>query len=117
MAPKDDEGQDRLKMNAWQAVYEAVAKIPPGRVATYGQISRLLGERLSAQAIGWALHRCPPNVPWHRVVNASGGFSTDRLPHIPAGLQKALLAAEGVAFRPNGSVDLEACRWEPQAFS
>jgi methylated-DNA-protein-cysteine methyltransferase related protein len=100
-------------MNAWQAVYAEVSRIPSGRVATYGQISRLLGERLSAQAIGWALHRCPPDVPWHRVVNASGNYSTDRLPHIPPGLQKALLAAEGVPFRLDGSVDLDACRWKP----
>jgi methylated-DNA-protein-cysteine methyltransferase-like protein len=81
---------------------------------TYGQIATLLGSRLSPRAVGWAMHGCPAGVPWHRVVNASGGTSTDRLPDMPTGLQRALLAAEGVAFRPNDTVDLERHRWVPR---
>lgn len=80
---------------------------------TYGQVARLLYDRLSPRAVGWALHGCPPGVPWQRVVNTSGGISTDRLPDIPAGLQRALLEAEGVAFRPDGTLDLAVHRWEP----
>ncbi|MFH1176095.1 MAG: MGMT family protein [Acidobacteriota bacterium] len=97
--------------SAFAAVYELVRAIPPGRVMTYGQISSLLGSRLSPVAVGWALHGCPEDVPWHRVVNASGGFSTDRMPELPVGLQKALLAAEGVTFSADGTVDLNRCRW------
>ena len=82
---------------------------------TYGQVSVTLGSRLSPRAVGWALHGCPPGVPWQRVVNASGGCSTDRLPDVPAGLQRALLEEEGVAFRANGTLDLTVYRWEPRA--
>ena len=82
---------------------------------TYGQIAALLEHRLSPRAVGWAMHGCPEDVPWQRVVNASGGCSTDRLPDAPPGLQRALLEAEGVAFGDNGTLDLETYRWEPTA--
>ncbi len=92
-------------------VYALVRRIPPGRVMTYGQIASELGSRISPRAVGWILHRCPEDVPWQRVVNASGGCSTDRLPDFPQGLQRAMLEAEGIAFGPNGTLDLEAYRW------
>ncbi len=94
-----------------EEVFALVRRIPPGRVMTYGQIATELGSRLSPRAVGWILHRCPEDVPWHRVVNASGGCSTDRLPDFPTGLQRAMLEAEGVTFRDNGTLDLEVCRW------
>jgi alkylated DNA nucleotide flippase Atl1 len=59
------------------------------------------------------MHGCPGNVPWQRVVNASGGCSIDRLPDTPAGLQRALLEQEGIEFRENGTLDLERYRWTP----
>jgi len=96
-----------------EEVFALVRAIPEGRVMTYGQISGLLGSRISPLAVGWMLHRCPDDVPWHRVVNASGGCSTDRLPDLPPGLQRALLAQEGVGFTLAGKVDLETHRWRP----
>jgi len=99
--------------NAWTEVYAMVRRIPRGRVMTYGQIATLLSNRLSPRAVGWALHGCPDNVPWQRVINASGGCSTDRLPDVPAGLQRALLEAEKVRFKDNGTVDLTRYRWVP----
>ena len=95
------------------AVYGLVRRVPRGRVVTYGQVAAMLGNRISPRAVGWILHRCPDDVPWHRVVNASGGFSTDRLPDFPKGLQRALLEAEGVEVGPGGRVDLERYRWRP----
>jgi methylated-DNA-protein-cysteine methyltransferase-like protein len=80
---------------------------------TYGQIATHLGNRLSPRAVGWALHGCPKDVPWQRVVNARGTCSTDRLPGVPAGLQRALLSAEGVAFDESGRLDLGRHRWHP----
>jgi len=80
---------------------------------TYGQVATLGEQRLSPRAVGWAMHGCPEDVPWQRVVNASGGCSTDRLPDVPDGLQRALLEQEGVEFRRNGTLDLERYRWEP----
>jgi methylated-DNA-protein-cysteine methyltransferase-like protein len=80
---------------------------------TYGQIATLIENRLSPRAVGWAIHGCPDDVPWQRVVNASGGCSTERLPDIPPGLQRAMLEAEGVEFKPNGTLDLSRYRWVP----
>ena len=102
------------KEQVFKKVYALVRRIPKGRVMTYGQIATLLASRLSPRAVGWAMHGCPPGVPWQRVVNASGGTSTDRLPDVPPGLQRALLEAEGIAFRPNGTLELARYRWIPR---
>ena len=81
-------------------VYDIVAQIPAGRVATYGQIARLIGMPGYARRVGRALSAAPAGVPCHRVVNAAGrtapGWSA----------QRELLEAEGVRFRPGGCVDL-----------
>ena len=98
----------------FRTVYALVRRIPKGRVMTYGQISTLVESRLSPRAVGWAMHGCPRGVPWQRVVNASGGISTDRLPGMPAGLQRAMLEGEGVKFRENGTLDLARYRWAPR---
>lgn len=96
-------------------VFAMVRRIPRGKVATYGQIAALLGSPRVARQVGWALaaadHAESP-VPWHRVVNASGGVS-------PRGSgddgheQRARLAAEGVPFGGNGRIDLKRFRWVP----
>ncbi|MEJ2188794.1 MAG: MGMT family protein [Acidobacteriota bacterium] len=102
------------RLRAREEVFALVRRIPRGRVMTYGQISELLRSRLSPRAVGWMLNRCPDGLPWQRVVNASGGCSTDRLPDFPKGLQRSLLEAEDVKFRPNGTLDLEIYRWWPE---
>jgi methylated-DNA-protein-cysteine methyltransferase-like protein len=96
-----------------ESVYAWVRRIPKGKVMTYGQISALLAHRISARAVGWMMHSSPKSVPWQRVVNASGGCSTDRLPDFPTGIQRHLLEREGVAFRKNGTLDLKVYRWVP----
>ena len=101
------------RAGAYLQVYAMVRRIPKGKVMTYGQIATLLENRLSPRAVGWAMHGCPAGLPWQRVVNASGGCSTDRLPDTPAGLQRALLEREGVKFHENGTLDLERYRWTP----
>lgn len=102
----------KSRSDSWEGVYGLVRKIPAGKVMTYGQVALHLPP-LSARAVGWALSQSPENVPWHRVVNASGGCSTDRLPHIPAGLQRRLLEREGVEFEKQGKIDLTKYRWLP----
>jgi methylated-DNA-protein-cysteine methyltransferase-like protein len=102
------------RVGVQQRVFDLVRRIPRGRVMTYGQISEVLGSIVSPRAVGWMMHRCPEDLPWQRVVNASGGCSTDRLPDFPKGLQRALLEAEGVEFRANGTVNLDHYRWWPQ---
>ena len=97
---------------AFAAVHDIVRSIPVGRVMTYGQISAMLGHRLSPAAVGWAMHGCPEDVPWHRVVNASGGCSTERRGDLPPGLQRQLLENEGVVFRLDGKLDLGHYRYD-----
>ena len=99
----------------WAAIYDLVRAIPAGRVMTYGQIAEWLGQLVSPRAVGWAMHTCPEDVPWHRVVNARGSCSTERLPDLPPDIQRTMLEAEGVQFRLDGTLDLAACRWVPPA--
>ena len=80
---------------------------------TYGQIATLIENRLSPRAVGWAMHGCPGDVPWQRVVNARGAMSTDRLPDGLVGLQRSILESEGVEFRASGTLDLTRYRWVP----
>ncbi len=95
----------------FEVVRAIVRRIPRGRVATYGQLSQLIDGRLSPLAIGWALSGAPEDsLPWHRVINAKGGISTDG-EH--PGLQRALLEAEGVRFDGAGRIDLEHYQWRP----
>lgn len=96
---------------------DIVRQIPPGKVATYGQIARLAGMPRCARTVGYAMADCrDPSVPCHRVVDRFGG--TKAVFDICApGTQRALLEAEGVAFRPDGTVDLERCRWDGQPLS
>src|SRR4249919_1136360 len=103
------------KDEIFRRVYDVVRRIPKGRVMTYGQIATMIENRLSPRAVGWAMHGCPRGVPWQRVVNAGGGTSTDRLPDMPPGLQQALLEAEGIVFRPHGTLDLTRYRWTPSS--
>lgn len=97
----------------WSAIYRLVRAIPPGQVTTYGRVAELVGGRVSAVAVGWALHVCPEGVPWHRVVNAQGGCSTERLGDFPPHLQRSLLEAEGVQFDDRGLLDLNRHLWRP----
>ncbi len=102
-----------VRASAWEGVWAIVRAIPSGRVMTYGQIADLLEYALSPAAVGWALHACPDDVPWHRVVNAAGGCSTDRRGDLPPGLQRRLLEAEGVEFRADDTLDLARWRHRP----
>ena len=89
-----------------------VAAIPPGRVATYGQVAAQAGNRRAARQVAWALRAYSGRgLPWHRVIGAGGAI---RLPE-GGGLerQRALLLAEGVAVAPDGHIDLAAHQWRP----
>ena len=99
------------RISAREEVFRVVRAIPSGRIMTYGQISTVLASRLSPVAVGWMLHRCPDDVPWQRVVNASGGCSTDRMPDFPKGLQRSLLEEAGVEFDASGKLDVGRYRW------
>jgi methylated-DNA-protein-cysteine methyltransferase related protein len=96
----------------FERVWALVCRVPRGRVTTYGQLSEMIGRRLSAVGVGWAVRAAPEDsIPWHRVVNTKGGISTD--PEQP-GLQRSLLEAEGIRFARDGTIDLEKHGWKPR---
>lgn len=92
---------------------DIVRRIPAGKVATYGQIARLAGMPRCARTVGYAMAGCQdPSLPCHRVVDRLGGTKAAFDRHAP-GTQRALLEAEGAVFRPDGTVDLARCQWDP----
>jgi methylated-DNA-protein-cysteine methyltransferase-like protein len=96
----------------FEQVYQVVRRIPPGKVATYGQVARILGKPRGARTVGWALHSLPEgsDVPWQRVLNARGVITLDA--HGPGGaIQRALLEAEGIEFDEQGRINLEVYAW------
>jgi methylated-DNA-protein-cysteine methyltransferase-like protein len=99
------------KATRWQRIYRAVRTIPPGRVATYGQVADLAGLDGHARQVGYALHALTAgeDVPWHRVVNARGEVS-ERSSGDSHELQRLLLEAEGVEFDARGRIDLKKFR-------
>jgi methylated-DNA-protein-cysteine methyltransferase-like protein len=92
-----------------RAVYTLVRRVPTGRVVTYGQLAALVGAPRAARAVGGAMRRCPPGVPWHRVVNGRGRIS--RRPNGSGMLsQRLLLLREGVRL-VQGRIDLARYGW------
>jgi methylated-DNA-protein-cysteine methyltransferase-like protein len=97
----------------FKKVYQIVAQVPPGKVATYGQIAALLGEPRHARIVGWAMHDAPKelNLPCHRIVNKAGSLSPGCI--FDPGAQRILLEKEGVTFQEDGHIDLKQHLWEP----
>ncbi len=79
-----------------QEIRALICKIPRGKVATYGQVAEAAGFPGRARQVAWALHRCGPGVPWHRVLGAGGRI---RLPGQQGLEQRLRLESEGVGFR------------------
>jgi len=106
----------------YEQVWSLVRQIPYGRVATYGQIAKLLPlpEALTTEDfqtsvsrwVGAAMAACPSDVPWQRVVNSQGKIS-----HKSAAVkQKHLLEGEGVLFALN-RIDLNEYQWRGPGLS
>lgn len=100
-----------FRSSADERIWQVVAAIPEGAVATYGQVAELAELPNGARAVGNAMSRLPKgsSLPWHRVVNARGAIS-------PAGdagrRQRQLLRDEGHRFK-NGRLDLRRSGWLP----
>jgi len=88
---------DKLTIN--EIIWQVVASIPKGCVATYGQIAKLAGYPNHARYVGATLKNLPQDsaLPWHRVVNAKGELSFPQHSE-QFHQQKALLEAEGITF-------------------
>lgn len=102
---------DSTPPNLHQRIYSIVRQIPRGKVATYGQIARLVGG-CTARMVGYAMSATPEgaDIPWQRVINAHGKVS----PHgygYGSALQRQILEEEGVEFDSQNRVDLERFGW------
>ncbi len=101
----------------FEQVYEVVRSIPVGKVATYGQIARLVNSsssntRITPRVVGWALHaNRDPDTPCHRVVDRNGRLAPNFAFDGPKE-QKRRLVAEEVKFKNESHVDLNRYKWE-----
>jgi methylated-DNA-protein-cysteine methyltransferase related protein len=97
-----------------RSVLAIVARIPPGKVTTYGRISEAIGHPRRARQVGLALARASESgeYPCHRVVNRHGYLSGGWAFGHPD-VMRQLLAEEGVQFATHMRVDLDACLWQP----
>ena len=102
-------------MISHKQIYDVICKIPEGKVATYGQIAKLIGYPKHARRIGYALSNLDSGseIPWHRVVNANGKVS-------PRGIegcddyQRILLEEEGIIFNKRDTISLNKFQWQPK---
>lgn len=102
-------------MSAYTAIYTVVRSIPPGSVATYGQVAELANLPGRARLVGYALFRVDKDsdIPWQRVVNARGMVSESPVRYGSDVLQRDLLIAEGVEFDKTGKINLRQYLWQP----
>lgn len=105
------------EQNTFQKIYEVVKQIPYGKVATYGQVAELAGNKRLSQIVGYALHSNPDpeNIPCFRVVNKKGEVSGS-FAFGGGNKQRELLEQEGVEFLENGCVDMEHFQWAQRRF-
>ena len=97
-----------------QRIYAVLAAIPAGVVVSYGQVAELAGLPRAARLVGRTLSALPDDtqLPWHRVVNASGKISMPC--DSPGGMQqKHRLEVEDVLV-VDGRISLKQFRWQPQ---
>lgn len=101
------ESYEIISYSPTKRIYEAVKKIPYGRVATYAQVAEMAGDRKMARAVGNALHKNPgpDNIPCYRVVN-SKGMLAEAFVFGGINMQEKLLKEEGVDII-NGRVDMD----------
>jgi methylated-DNA-protein-cysteine methyltransferase-like protein len=107
----------RSTAGAIAKIYAVIQRIPPGKVATYGQVAALAGLPRRARMVGAALRNTPDglSLPWQRVINAQGTVSRRSGLGVEEGYQRHLLEEEGIVFDERGRIDLERYRWDPDA--
>lgn len=101
------------RSGSFRLIHSIIAQIPAGKVATYGQIAAMAGMPRAARTVVWAIYSpAEEDLPYHRVVAKTGLLAPD---HVFGGqtVQQAMLEAEGVTFRLDGSIDMEKHLWHP----
>lgn len=100
-------------MNFTAMVVDVIKSIPHGKVATYGQIAMLAGNRFGARQVVWILNSMSEKekLPWHRVINSQGKIALKQ----GAGyeIQKKLLLNEGVKFDKKDKINFKLYLWQP----
>ena len=101
------ESYDLVTDSPTKRIYEAVKKIPKGRVATYGKVAEMAGNPRMSRAVGNALHKNtdPDHIPCYRVVNSKGELA-GAFAFGGEEVQRKLLEADGIEV-VNGKVDLK----------
>ena len=95
-------------------VYKVVAKIPYGKVTTYGAIAKVCGIKSAARTVGWAVNGAKDSgLPCHRVVNRNGEL-TGKLHFGDPNLMEDLLRSEGIEFTQDGKVKIVKFLWKPK---
>lgn len=96
-----------------QRIRETIRDIPVGKVASYGQIAEIAGVPRGARQVGYTLRNLPDghDVPWHRVVQASGKIAFDKATPAFKEQSKRLLEEDVPVL--NGRIDMQKYRWQP----
>lgn len=115
MAPCPPDRATWPALSLFERIHLVVACVPPGNVATYGQIAQIAcGTIRGARTVGWALHGLTDAqaevIPWWRIINAQGRISTTCREH-SAELQRQLLETEGIVFDTSGRTSLADYAW------
>ena len=87
-------------------IYALIREVPKGEAASYGMIASLL-TGVGPRQVARALRMAPKGLPWFRIITSSGAMAD----HSGAEEQRRRLKKEGVAFKKNGAVDWQTCRW------
>ena len=102
-----------MKKDFFDKVFDVVAKIPYGKVTTYGAIAEVCGTKSAARSVGWALNGASESgLPCHRVVNRFGALSGKVHFGSPT-LMHELLESEGIEFDDDDCVKMDKYFWNP----
>ncbi len=94
-------------------IWETIRDIPRGNVASYGQVAEIAGIPRGARQVGYALRNLPEehDVPWHRVLQASGRIAFAKGSRGYREQRKRLLEEDVAVIA--GRVDMQKYRWQP----
>ncbi|MHA8077910.1 MGMT family protein [Aquirufa antheringensis] len=100
-------------MADFEAIYQVVALIPPGKVSTYGAIAAYLGSKGGARLVGWAMNAShgQANIPAHRVVNRNGVLTGKNF--FGGNRMQELLEAEGLTIKNDQIQQFSNHFWDP----
>lgn len=106
-----NEDDNTISYSFSEHVKQLIKQIPPGKVATYGQIAAYAGNPRASRQVSWILHSCSRkyDLPWHRVINRKGRISLPLYRGYET--QKDLLEKEGIVFKEDQSIDLDIYLW------